>query len=422
MRSPADDARLALERLLRVAAFALIAWAIWRAATAATRTRPVVFDAARVDREWPTLLEAPQASVHLRLSGELPGDSIRDLLAAAVHAGRTVTWSGELPTPVALAADRLREPDHPAMLRVAGSGRIELLDALAPLDSIADGARGATVVMHAADGELRARSRGAVARVGTRAAPDLHPVLVAGRASWETKFLVAALEEQGWVVEARIPVAPGATVSTGVRQPLDTAHYAAVIAVDSTAAELGLLPFVHSGGGVVILPEAARIAEVRALLPATAGARRTSAKRSFDPTDPLGSLPVTPLEALRPDATALDVRAGVTVIAARRERAGRVVLVGYDESWRWRLEGGDDAVAAHRRWWSHLVGAAAAGGGAVADASEGAPVARWIDAVGAASTTPPAGAPAVPLPQWLLPVLCIILLVEWGSRRLRGAR
>ena len=61
MRSPADDARLALERLLRVAAFALIAWAIWRAATAATRTRPVVFDAARVDREWPTLLEAPQA-------------------------------------------------------------------------------------------------------------------------------------------------------------------------------------------------------------------------------------------------------------------------------------------------------------------------------------------------------------------------
>jgi hypothetical protein len=101
-----------------------------------------------------------------------------------------------------------------------------------------------------------------------------------------------------------------------------------------------------------------------------------------------------------------------------------VVQVGYEESWRWRMEGGDDAPAAHRAWWSHLVGSVAANGArtVATGGTEGAPLARLIDALGAAATTAPPFAASGGVSAWILPVTLLLLLIEWGSRRIRGAR
>lgn len=416
--------RPAIERALRAAAFALVAWAIWRVTLASSSTRTLALGGADIERAWPALLDGTHRAAHLQLSGTLPSDSTRDLLSALRRAGTMVTWSSPPIAPLALSVERLREPEQALLIRTLGTGAIALRDSVSPLDSITDGSRGATVIAAAPDGPVQAAGRSGIARAVPPPVSPLRTVLVLGRASWETKFTVAALEEQGWTVEARIPVAPTALVTTGTRQPLDTAHYAAVVALDSAATEIAptIVSFVRAGGGLVLFGDAARLGAFREIAPATPGLSELSAKRSFDASQPLASLALSPLVGLRGDAVALDSRGTAVAVAARRERAGRVLMLGYEESWHWRLEGGDDAVSAHRRWWSRNVGAVAAGGADGAYAPEGAPVAKWIDALGAPSTEAPAGAPADPLPQWLLPVLCIILLAEWGSRRLRGAR
>jgi hypothetical protein len=93
------------------------------------------------------------------------------------------------------------------------------------------------------------------------------------------------------------------------------------------------------------------------------------------------------------------------------------------------MGGGDEAATAHREWWSRLVAAVAytpvvrraSAGDVVLDET---PLASLIDALG----------PAVPLDTSLKPprdetgitrllfgVAIVALLLEWTSRRLRGA-
>ncbi|HEU4787753.1 MAG TPA: hypothetical protein VFS57_10100, partial [Gemmatimonadaceae bacterium] len=110
--------------------------------------------------------------------------------------------------------------------------------------------------------------------------------------------------------------------------------------------------------------------------------------------------------------------------AARRVGAGRVLQVGYDDSWRWRMAGGPGSEAAHRMWWSRVAASVAyvpVGGSAERDGSGAmAPVAHLVDRIG------PARAP-VQRPgsrrvdsRILMAIIMILLLTEWGSRRLRG--
>ena len=54
--------------------------------------------------------------------------------------------------------------------------------------------------------------------------------------------------------------------------------------------------------------------------------------------------PATPCRSRRATAA--------SSLAARRAGAGRVVQLGYDETWRWRLAGSGDAPTAHRDYWS----------------------------------------------------------------------
>jgi hypothetical protein len=114
-------------------------------------------------------------------------------------------------------------------------------------------------------------------------------------------------------------------------------------------------------------------------------------------------------------------------VAGRRVEAGRVVQLGYDETWRWRLGGGAQAVDAHRAWWSALVSSVAHR--AVVALSrdprdDDAPLARLVDALGvpsASAGSTATGARWVPSPALLFALVGALLLAELASRRLRGA-
>jgi hypothetical protein len=133
--------------------------------------------------------------------------------------------------------------------------------------------------------------------------------------------------------------------------------------------------------------------------------------------------------SLRPDAVALESRDANVMVAARRVDAGRVVQVGYDETWRWRMGGGDEAAAAHREWWSRLVAAVAYAPlvprSSVAATVDEMPLASLVDALGPATPLDASLAPRRDTSRitWILFALVLAsLLAEWTSRRLRGAR
>jgi hypothetical protein len=117
-----------------------------------------------------------------------------------------------------------------------------------------------------------------------------------------------------------------------------------------------------------------------------------------------------------------------------------VLAVGYEESWRWRLEGAETAPADHRAWWSALVasvdyappavpsspGSLAVAGVVtpVVSAFDGAPYAATVAALGPQRPAPAAATSGgrVPLDALLFAAAVIALLGEWSSRRARGAR
>jgi hypothetical protein len=142
-----------------------------------------------------------------------------------------------------------------------------------------------------------------------------------------------------------------------------------------------------------------------------------------------------PLRALTPaaDAVVLERRATRVAAAARRVGTGRVLQVGYEDMWRWRMEGDDRAPAEHRRWWSAAVGSVAHAPVLVRlDASVGsaapdpAPRAAVVAALGAPRTDEARNAVPARPSRWpdslLFATALVALLGEWASRRLRGAR
>src|SRR5260221_12504209 len=102
---------------------------------------------------------------------------------------------------------------------------------------------------------------GATASTVPRDSVVLHKVLVISDANWESKFVVAALEEAGWKVDALIRVAPSVNVTQGSMAAIDTAGYSAVVALDGSASPYAnrLADYVQSGGGVVLAPQAAAV-------------------------------------------------------------------------------------------------------------------------------------------------------------------
>ena len=431
MLSRAELSRRWLEPALRAAALGALAWALWRALAPPSAAGLVVVEEEALPRallRWSA--SAAPDSVHAALAAT-PGATTRDWLAAIARSGTRVTWSAAEAMALAVAVAPVPDPAGGVRIAVAApaSSAVALADAVGPLDTLRVSGAGATLEFPTPAGAVvaSAGSARATSLVHDPSVRDGAPkgVLVLARAGWEGKFVVAALEERGWEVEARFVVAPDARVEQGTIAP-DTARHAAVVVLDSTAASLApaLARYARSGGGVVLGAAAATLGPLAALSPGRAGALvLPSVAREAGDLSP-AALPYRPI-ALREGGVPLERRGDAVVLAARRAGAGRVALVGLEESWRWRMAGGDDAPAAHRAWWSRVVAAVArTPTRAAAVAPEAAPLAAAVDRLGAPRERPAAGRAAAPagLPIWAFALALTTFLAEWLLRRLRGAR
>jgi hypothetical protein len=445
MRSRADGARAVLEWTLRGLALALLAWTL---ADSLAPPRPPAREEVRGSVLGDALerlsFTAPAAGIRLVLDSA-PGALARDWLVSLRRAGTPVVWSAPRLEPLAIVAEPAAQPRAPVLVRVAANAgsEIALGDAVGALDSARVSSSGVVVRMPALSGAADATVGIQHARAPVRDSLQLRAVLVLASAGWEGKFVVAALEEEGWSVEARLAVAPGIAVRQGGLGPVDTARYSAVVVLDSVMPRTvaGVLArYARSGGGLVIAGSGSHLAELRPLLPGDLAPSRPRSAAAQRDTVSLGTLPLAPVVHLRADAIALERRDGAVATAVRRVTAGRVALTGYGESWRWRLAGGAEGVRAHREWWSSMVASVAyapvlplaahtiATSPALMEEADAAPMASLIDALGSASA-PSAQSGDVSriwwrghAPWWLSMPLFVLLLAEWGSRRLRGAR
>jgi hypothetical protein len=212
--------------------------------------------------------------------------------------------------------------------------------------------------------------------------------------------------------------------------PLDTARFAVVIALDSASAAgngSAIAAFVRQGGGLILAGDAARASAMTPFAPGAAGPHQHAASLTFADSAPRRALGFYAITNVKPDAIPLESRDAKIAVAARRAGRGRVVQLGYDDSWRWRFAGGPRAPEAERTWWSGLVSSVAyraaipiSGSGQLN--SNSAPLAALHATLGAptADSRQPA-AMVNDLPWWLLAVIALSLVAEIASRRTRGA-
>ena len=362
-----------------------------------------------------------------------PAPLERDWLKALAAAGSRIGWSGDHPA-VMIAAEPIASPVGGLRLRVAApsGSEVELRDDAGVLDTVRARDAGASLVTSSVAGGVTARVKRSAAATILRDSVTLRKVLVIGNAGWESKFIIAALEEDGWKVDAFVPVAPSVDVTQGSIAAIDTSRYSAVVALDDAAAPYAsrIVEFVKSGGGVVIAPPAAALdamSSVRAGSPGAvlAVARGIPANSSVS----LATLALSPITGLKNDAIALDKRIGAVAVAARRVGAGRALQFGYEDSWRWRMGGGENSLRDHRGWWTGLVSGVAYARrtplGGSARPVDDAPVARLVAAIGPRSAGAGVAQQRVNPAHWmawLFILLSFALIAEVASRRLRGAR
>ena len=427
MRSRAEGARFALEWMLRGVAFvALLAYVghtrrmVKEGATERTGTEEL---SSRLVR-WSTVTSPRRAEL---LLDRAPAARERDWLAAITGAGTSVRWSGRTLRPVAIAVDRVADPVETADVSVAAPAgdMVTLRDTIGVIDS--SRVHGvARFRVHHSSRDVDASAGGVDARAARADSLELRRVFLVGQAGWEGKFVLAALEERGWKVDAHLIVSPRGDVRQGSASRLDTARYSAVVAVDSTAARYaqGIARFVRAGGGLVIWSPAARGA-LATIAPGVAGREIVMQETVVHDTAPRAALDIAPIISITPDAIVLERRGDAVTVAARRVGAGRVIEAGYTNLWRWRMAGGSEAPARHREWMAGLVSSVAYAPrhALVAAPSNPAPVASLIDRLGPASVIARKSVsdPAALLP-WLFAATCGALLLEWASRRLRGRR
>ena len=425
------ELRLGLEWVLRVALVVALAVALWRSLPAARIGAASI--ATGAETLSPSLREATGASGIGAIDVDVDATILpmqRAWLVALRRAGLDVRWHGSPPA-LALGAERAREPDAPVRFRLASAPGVAvvLADSVGVIDTLRPRAGGMALEVADVVGVVHAQRGHFAASVPIPAPGERRAVLVLGRAGWESKFVLAALGEAGWQVRARLPAAPGVAVIDPALLPIDTARYDAVVALDSSAVDLApaIARFVAQGGGLVAAGSALGLAPLRSDLPARAGDRRPG--RILLDGDTLGraDLPLRPLVAVRADAVPLERQPAGLATAVSRAARGRVAAVGYDESWRWRMQGGAAGEAAHRAWWSRMVGLVApersVHGDAASATVDAAPTAALVAALGppssaAASASAPASSPR---PLALLMLIVVALLAETASRRFRGA-
>lgn len=431
MRSRAE-VRGKIETALRAVSLTILAWMLW---LSLDRGRPEAVVSARsanlasAVRGWSRAgIAADRIAVQL---DSTPSPLEREWLRALRGAGSDVRWSGDLPA-AAVSVQAVASPrgGWNVLTAAPGKTRVRIADDIGTLDTADARSGGARFAVPSASGVIHAKVGGTTARAPLGDSVQVKRVLVIGSAGWESKFVVAALEEDGWKVDSDMYVARGANVRQGSLSPIDTSRYSAVVALDGSAASRAseIARYAASGGGVILAGSAGSLdafTQIRAGAPGRA--QSAPALESEPGSTTLRSLSVIPIASLRGDAIVLERRDGIIAAAARRHDAGRVLQEGYLDTWRWRMSGGDASPAEHRAWWTRAV-ASVAYAPHFASASnvviDDAPVARLVEALGPSSGRPGsalAAAGSVSL-WWLFALLSFCLLAEWASRRLRGSR
>lgn len=420
MRSP----RKRIELGCRISAFALLGWLIGTSIFPAPRRVVERASSAELPARLPAWTRTPATvALHSTLDG---GASPRAItwLAALRHAGHSVTWSGST-APAVVVAEPVVEPNGGIRVNVAApqDSRVTVADMAGAIDSVRVAGLGATFTLPLALDSLTLRIGEQAITVARPVNVEPRGVLVVGDAGWEAKFVAGALEESGWKVFTRFAVAPGIDVRATAQPQIDTAHVAAIVGIDSSIVTLGasVQRFVEQGGGLILAGSAASARTVSALAAGVVGPR---ARRNVAASDTigLGTTGYFPVASVREDAVALERRASGVAVAARRVGAGRVLQIGYDDSWRWRMAGAPGSDVAHREWWSRVVSSVAFGPAPAGQTSTfDAPVASLFNRLGSPRPAPVAARVTVDT-RILLAIILLLLLVEWTSRRLRGLR
>lgn len=427
------EMRVRLEHVLRGIVIAALVVILWQSLRQQTDSGGRSVSARGVSGslvEWSTLAQAPR-EIHVQLDS-VPSPLERTWLGAVAGAGSKVTWRGDL-APVMIHAQPVASPTGGSRVFVAApnASSVVIGDDVGVIDTVRVQNAGAALALTSAAGPLTARVTGSVASALQRDSVVIRKVLVIGHAGWESKFAVAALEEEGWKADAFIRVAPDVGVTQGSTASIDTSRYSAVVALDEAAAQYAnrIIEFARSGGGVVLGPQAARL---DAMAPLRAGAvgRATPGGRTSQTggSVTLANLPLAPITSLRSDGVPLEKRTGVVAIAARRIDSGRALQLGYEDTWRWRMSGGEQAVRDHRVWWTGLVSTVAYAlrvqRATATPATDETPVIGLVAAIGPAVPAAVTSSPArlqSDWPTWLLALLGLGLIGEVASRRLRGA-
>jgi hypothetical protein len=417
--------RRRLEIGCRIGAFALLGWSIGTSIFPSPRRAVERASASELSTRLPSWTRTPAGvALHATLDAA-PSSRETAWLAALRHAGHSVSWSGS-PAPAVVVAEPVVDPSGALRVGVAApvNSRVTLADMAGAIDSarVAAGGLGVSFTVPLSVDSLVARVDRQPLTVAKPADVAPRAVLVVGDAGWEGKFVASALEERGWRVMTRFAVAPGVNVRAAEQPQLDTAHFAAIVAIDSSVEALGpaVRRFVEQGGGLVLAGFAAGARSVSPLAAGSVGPR-TRRNVAANDTIGLGTTGYFPVASLRDDAIALERRAPGVAIAARRIGAGRVIQSGYDDSWRWRMAGAPGSEAAHRDWWSRVVSSVAYAPVGANARSFDAPVASLFGRLGPPRPAPVASRGTID-PRLMLALILLLLLVEWTSRRLRGLR
>lgn len=346
--------RSVVERTARLLAIVLLAWSAW----AIGRRTAAVSSVRRALTDWSA------TSARLTLDST-PSPIDRDWLAALRRNGVRVEWSWRRtpPTARAVAATPLADPagaTHVAVAAPAGTSVI-LADRLGPIDTGQASAGGLTADIPTTLNVISASG----ARAGVTDSLILRPLLVLGTVNWETKFVVRSLEERGWRVDTRLSVGPTHTIHQGPTMSLDTAHYSAVLAMDSGARgeAAAIQRFAQMGGGVIVAGSAIRYIKIP-----------------------------------------------------------KALQISDDTTWRLRMDSAQGP-ARHRDLWASLVAHVAYAPRVRVTTrldDDPAPVAATIARLGP-PTPPGQNGRSWPGPEIVFGLLAAALLADWGSRRLRGA-
>ena len=271
---------------------------------------------------WTT---APPGRIHVTLE-RTPSSSERDWIRALRRSGTRVTWVGDDIPSLAIEAAPVADPRGGAMiwLVAAPDQRVVVSDAIAPLDTVV--AQGGGAMLSASIGvdpfEARIDDHAATTRLRDTILP--RRVLVIGRAVWEAKFVITALEEAGWRIDARLALAPGVEVTQGMSSSPDTARHAAVVVLGPPPPALGaaVARYVRAGGGLILAGRGAEAASLAALAAGRFTTRTRPTTLTFVEDAPRRALAFRGISP-RSDALVLEEQGGDATVAARRSESGR---------------------------------------------------------------------------------------------------